>query len=557
VTDESRRWEEAVHALRERGYLGRRASSSGSGWRRLGPLGWLAAGAVLAVLSAIPVATAPPTAAAWALAVALVLPIVAVGLIAGVPVLLLAASRTHRAGFGVGNVAATAAVVAGVGLAAAWLGAVSRPPQLVSAGRLAWAVAAGLGAIFLTVRGVGRLVAGSLLHLRAADAGPAPRLRTVSAVTLAAAVLLAILTQVGGGQGRTVGGKGMLAVRPAWHPVAVIGVDGPTRDEVLLLAAQDVHLAGMRDWSWARIDLGGEGRSLPVRWITLATGVSPERHGVTTLRQVHVLGIGRDLLLSPGLHRLTMAVWGILGVAQERTVPAAYRRAPTVWEMAARAGAAVRVAGWWGSFPPRRVRGVVASERWLFTGNRNGDTVYPSDASDVPSGGGVSALAMDRRAVAMIGGANAAEEPLVMAYLPGWWLEESGSRQPPLLAAEALRPHLELLGDAVGTLLGDGYEVWLVALVPHGGGWVMSSAATGGERPQLRPPDLVATLLDALGLPPAREVGGSVRRDLSGVSGRQPLAVADYGGPPPLASQTTAAEGRAQLELLRNLGYLQ
>jgi len=555
VSGEPQRWDEAVHALRERGYLGRGGAAPAGGWRRFAALGWLAGGVALAVVSAVPVAAAPPS--AWAVTVSLVLPIVVLVLVMLVPLLLLAASRAHRAGLGVGSVAATEAILVGVGVAAAWLTAVAEPPQVVSGWRLTWAVIAGLGAVFLTVRGVGRTVAGSLLHMRAAPAGPAPRLRTVSAVTLAAAVVLAAVSQLGGGHTRADGGPGALQVRPAWRPVAVIGIDGPTRDEVLLLAQQNARLAEMRDWSWARIELGGEGRSLPVHWITIATGVSPQEHGVTTLRQVHVVAANRDLLLSPALDRLIVAVWGKLGVVQERTVPAAYRRAPTVWEMAARAGAAVRIAGWWGSFPPRRVRGVVASERWLFTGNRNRDTVYPPDAAGVPSGGGISALAMDRRAVAMIGGADASQERLAMAYLPGWWLEETRERRPPLLAAEALQPHLELLGSAVETLMGKGYEVWIIALVPNGGGWLMSSAASEGERPQLRPPDLVATLLDALGLPPAQTVGGIVRRDLSGTSERPVLAAADYGGPPPLASQTTAAEGREQLELLRNLGYLQ
>lgn len=557
MTDESRRWEDAVHALRERGYLGRGATTPAGGWRRFTALGWLAGGAALAVLSAVPVAAAPATAAVWTLTVSLLLPIVALFLVALVPLLLLAASRAHRAGLGVGSVAATEAILVGVSLAAAWLAAVAEPPQVVSGWRLTWAVVAGLGAVFLTVRGVGRTVAVSLLHMRTASAGPAPRLRTVSGVTLAAAIVLAVVSQLGSGHGGTAGGPGALAVRPAWHPVAVIGIDGPTRDEVLLLAHQEARLGEMQDWSWARLDLGGEGRSLPVRWITIATGVSPQRHGVTTLRQVHVVAANRDLLLTPVLDRLIVAVWGKVGVVLERTVPAAYRRAPTVWEMAARAGAAVRVAGWWGSFPPRRVRGVVASERWLFTGHRNQETVYPLDAPGVPAGGGVTALAMDRRAVTMIRNADASQEPLVMAYLPGWWLEESKGQRPPLLAAQVLRPHLQLLGDAVETLVGKGYNVWLVALAPHGGGWVMSSASAGGERPPLRPSDLVATLLDALGLPPARTVGGVVRRDLSGRSEPPVQAPADYGGPPPLASQTTAAEGRAQLELLRNLGYLQ
>lgn len=557
MTGESRRWDDAVHALRERGYLGRGNQPPDSGWRRFAALGWLAAGVALAVLSVVPAAAAPATAEAWAVTAVLVLPIVAAALVVMVPLLLLTASRAHRAGLGAGSVAAAAATLMGIGVAAAWLAAVSQPPQAVSGWRLTWAVAAGLGAVLLTVRGVGRTVAGSLLHLRSASAGPAPRLRTVSAMTLAAAIALAVVTQVGGSRGTVANGPGALEVRPAWEPQAVVAIDGPTRDEVLLLAQPGTNLAKMRDWSWAPIDLDGEGRSLPVHWITIATGVSPQRHGVTTLRQVHVGVVNRNLLLSPALDRLIVAVWGRLGVAQERTVPAAYRRAPTVWEMAARAGAAVRVAGWWGSFPPRRVRGTVASERWLFTGNRNPDTVYPADAHDVPAGGGISALAMDRRAVTMVSNADSSQEPLVMAYLPGWWLEQRKARRPPLLAARALRPHLELLGTALETLTKRGYAVWVVALVPDGGGWVMTSSSARGERPPLRPPDLVATLLDALGLPPAQAVGGVVRRDLSGRSGAPVLGAADYGGPPVLASQTTAAEGRAQLELLRNLGYLQ
>ena len=542
--------EEAVETLRRRGYLGR-GGRGGSRGQRATAYAMAAVGLAL-VLTGLSVGAVLPLRAAPVLATAaLLLPVLAagMGLLWGAVV---AAEAVHRRGVSAGVAAAgTGALAAVTALGLAFLAGRPWTAPFVP-GPLAGAALAVTGAI-LVLRGTARAVVLRILRRPLKVAVMPPALWRVTAVTLlvaaiAGAVALAIPTRPGEGE------RGEpLRVRPRRAHLAVIGVDGPSMQEVRLLAGIDPPLAGVAQWRHAALTEPVPGATLPVRWITVATGVSPERHGVATFRQVAVGRSGPVLLLPPVLRRMVLW-WAPLGIVVEQTVPAAHRKVPTVWEMASRGGLAVRVLGWWGSFPPRRVRGVVASERWLLTGDLGPGTVFPAGAAaHLDAVPGTGPLDMDRRALAGLGDLD--DPALVMVYLPGWWLEvRRVERGAPLLAARALRPHLEVLGEALERLLDHGFTVCLVGLRP-GRAWVMWSAP-GGEVPAVSPAELVDTWLDALGLPPAAGIGGGVRRDLSGASGAPVDTPARYGPPPPLAGAAPAGEGAAQLELLKSLGYL-
>lgn len=75
----------------------------------------------------------------------------------------------------------------------------------------------------------------------------------------------------------------------------------------------------------------------PAIWTTIATGVTPEVHGI------------KDFLVPApdGGHRL---------------VSSASRRADALWNIASRAGLRVGVVGWWASYPAEEVNGFVVSD---------------------------------------------------------------------------------------------------------------------------------------------------------------------------------------------------
>lgn len=561
MTPEARReagWEDAVQLLRRRGYLRRRGDRSFSVRERTLPAILVLCGAVLLDLSAA-MGGIVPTALRTVLPVALLLlPIVLFLTVTGTWAAAWIADRLHRAGHPVERVAGGAAVLSGVVSSALWLAIVAPPRPTRFSAPLGAAGGLALVGEALLMAGLARLIVMRLLKRGAPRIGAGPKLRTVVGVSLLGLSVAAALLAAPGRARRTGGSPEPVRVRPSKARLAVVAVDGPSPREMLLLANTSPELAELSGWTRAPLADSSLSEELPVRWIGIATGVAAARHGVTTLRQLHIRGFAGDVLPSRGLRWLVRGTWARFGVVQERTVPAALRRAATLWEMTSRAGVPIRVLGWWGSFPPRRVRGLVASERWLLTGERSAETLFPmSGVASLPSAAGSTPIAIDRRAVDAVERTDPDQASLVMAYLPGWWLEQHERREPVLLEAKTLRRHLDLLGEAIGALRAKGYAVCVIGLAPGRPGWVMWSSGRGSAVPAITPRDLLATCLDALGLPPAAAIGGRIRRDLSGVAGRPVERAMAYGPPPPLASKTAQREGAAQLELLRNLGYLQ
>lgn len=124
--------------------------------------------------------------------------------------------------------------------------------------------------------------------------------------------------------------------------VFVIGIDGAT-----MRLAQPLIDAGQLP-NLARI--AAEGASGPLRsqlpllsprvWNTIATGKSPEAHGVTSFAREGADGV-RRLLSSHD------------------------RRVHALWNIASDAGLSVAVIGWWNTYPPEKIRGVMASDHLI------------------------------------------------------------------------------------------------------------------------------------------------------------------------------------------------
>jgi hypothetical protein len=148
-------------------------------------------------------------------------------------------------------------------------------------------------------------------------------------------------------------GTGALALRLAlaaalsgaacgWAPrgrVLIVGIDGATLRVAapLLEAGRLPELARL-----AREGASGPLRSLvpilsPRIWNSVATGKTPERHGIVGFSRTEPSGAAR--LLS----------------SRDRRVHA-------LWNIASRAGLEVGVVNWWNTWPPERVRGVMVSD---------------------------------------------------------------------------------------------------------------------------------------------------------------------------------------------------
>jgi predicted AlkP superfamily phosphohydrolase/phosphomutase len=123
-------------------------------------------------------------------------------------------------------------------------------------------------------------------------------------------------------------------------PVLVIGIDGGEWKVIHRLWAEGKlpNLKRIADRGVATT-LHTAYNSSPVIWTTIATGVSPEVHGITDF----VVATPRG----------------------DVPVSSAVRKVPALWNMLTRAGRRVAVLGWWASWPAETINGVVVSDRSL------------------------------------------------------------------------------------------------------------------------------------------------------------------------------------------------
>lgn len=123
-------------------------------------------------------------------------------------------------------------------------------------------------------------------------------------------------------------------------PLIVIGIDGGEWKVIRRLWDQGKlpHLKSIADRG-VTSTLRTAYNSSPVIWTTIATGVTPEVHGITDFVVATPQG---DVPIS-----------------------SAVRKVPALWNMLSRTGKRVAVLGWWGSWPSEAVRGVVLSDRAL------------------------------------------------------------------------------------------------------------------------------------------------------------------------------------------------
>ncbi len=123
-------------------------------------------------------------------------------------------------------------------------------------------------------------------------------------------------------------------------PLIVIGIDGGEWKVIHRLWDQGKlpHLKAIAERG-ITATLHTAYNSSPVIWTTVATGVTPQVHGITDFVVATPQG---DVPIS-----------------------SAVRKVPALWNMLSRTGRRVAVLGWWGSWPAEEVNGVVLSDRAL------------------------------------------------------------------------------------------------------------------------------------------------------------------------------------------------
>lgn len=154
-------------------------------------------------------------------------------------------------------------------------------------------------------------------------------------------------------------GEEVGAVAANSRRTVIVGLDGLTWSRVLPLveAGKLPNLAAMmREGAYGVLDsvravrptTGESGYWSPVVWTSIATGVTPDKHGVTDF---NIAGAGGRLDLAASVHRRVPAFWNLWGAFGQR----------------------VGVVGWWASWPAEEVRGVMVSSGVGLRGRRGAD----------------------------------------------------------------------------------------------------------------------------------------------------------------------------------------
>ena len=279
-------------------------------------------------------------------------------------------------------------------------------------------------------------------------------------------------------------GLAALACGPERRPgrVLLVGLDGasPRLVEPLLAQGRLPNLARIaREGAWGPLE-SQLPLSSPRIWNTIATGKTPEKHGIRSF--VRREGDHLELLLSSD------------------------RRAHALWNIASDAGLRVGVVNFWNTYPPERIDGVMVSDHLLPAEVAGRRTVAKAGAP--PSGPLVYPEAWQARVAAALGpGAPLVDAPDPFAHagaFPAWALRgEPGAATGAGALAQRLREDAALARIALE--IEAGIHPDLLMLLLPGIDRVSHAIWAGVEPPERYPPYLRATPAEHAALAAALE----------------------------------------------------
>jgi hypothetical protein len=432
------------------------------------------------------------------------------------------------------------------------------------------------------------LLRGGLLALGVAKTGRAPGLRRAGSwVVGGGAMLAAGLVLVPALVASRTPARPKVDQLPAGPgvPAVLIGVDGVLLEELeyLMQSGRFPAIEALAATRWRYLRPDGPPASL---WTTVATGVPPEVHEVRGVDGFRPRGIGYALAV-PGLLRVWWESAMVpLGVVEHRPALSSRRSAAFLWELVARGGRPVVVAGWWSTYPAAPLAGAVVAHgaSQLLAGGTtvgiasNASTLevlrevearveaeaLPELVRGLPAESTAAALALRADWVSLGAAERLAErhagQGMVAVYLaaPDLLAFDGLPGSSPVVFAELLGRTLERLEAFVATIPA-GTAVAIVVDPGRRGGrhgqvlWRPARAACTPGIADVEVTAVAAMVARELGLPASRE--GAELPPTCGWPA--PAAVVPTWGPPPFGPDDEQGAASAEyLESLRSLGYI-
>lgn len=354
-----------------------------------------------------------------------------------------------------------------------------------------------------------------------------------------------------------------LTVVSTGHRVLVLAIDGFDVATYRQRATDDSRLAVAL--SAPHVHLAPQDTSDPARaWTTIATGVTPDVHGVHAIETRRVAGLRGILNTGDGsLGRIVRAGTDLLRLTTPSVASRDERRAKTMWEVAADAGLRTAVVNWWATWPAPTGSGIVVTDRApirLETGGALDAEIAPAElypvlrdawpsirqraraaALDAFTATGDKELAavlrrsaeLDATVVGLLQALPGPPRDLDVVYLPGLDIAQhtllgasrAGASSPSTIAARAaaVGSYYAFLERVVEPLLVPQENEMAIIVTQPGRvdvpavGLMAARSSNGGytaEYDERVPPhdtvlDIAPTVLYALGVPVSRELPGT------------------------------------------------
>jgi predicted AlkP superfamily phosphohydrolase/phosphomutase len=150
--------------------------------------------------------------------------------------------------------------------------------------------------------------------------------------------------------------------------VAIIGWDGAEWSVINKLFAEGKlpHLRSLVDNGVAAPFRSLDVLKSPLIWTSMATGKSPEKHGIENFGSFQFAGMANNFTEYPdglGLYRLIT----MFQRSADLPVTSSSRRCEAIWNILSDAKRSVGVVGWWASWPAEKVNGFILSDRFTYT----------------------------------------------------------------------------------------------------------------------------------------------------------------------------------------------
>ena len=412
-------------------------------------------------------------------------------------------------------------------------------------------------------------------------------------------------------------GRIPLAIVSSGVRVRVIAIDGvdPRIVDELAAAGRLPSLSRLVSGARARLALDGTVASRdPARvWTTIATGTTPEVHGVSGLETRRVAGVQGTVAVgeSSGLSRSIRGATDLLRLTRPSVASGNERRVKTLWEVAADAGLRTVVVNWWATWPASSssdgaiiisdravlrldLGGALDAEiapasideglrqRWPSIRSRATATARAASAS-LEWGSAETRAVLDRSAeldaiqLELMRAVQTSPPDLTAVYLPGLDIAQNallGARETALAPSEvtarvqALRDYVVFLDRLLAEVITPA-DSELVVLLTEPGRVATSAAGLFGVGGSIAAPhaevhgreiDAAPTILHTLGVPLSRELPGAPLTSLFKPEfvQRYPIRqVATYGPPSTQAiSRSGQPLDQEMIDRLRSLGYV-